>query len=71
MVKELAIAGYDTRAYHFKSTYAMTQKIVESNASTKTGHHWKDGYLPYPQPNTVLEEITAGYAHLYAYGEDK
>ena len=38
VMKELAIAGYDIiQAYHFKSPYTMTQRLVESNAATKTG----------------------------------
>lgn len=72
VVKELAIAGYDIlQAYHFKSPYTLTQRVVDASASNKTGMHWDDGYLPYSQLKTVLEEITAGYAHLYAYGDDK
>ena len=72
VVKELAIAGYDIiQAYHFKSPYTMTQRLVESNSAAKTGINWTDGIIAYTQLKTVLEEVTAGYAHLYAYGEDK
>jgi hypothetical protein len=36
--KRIAIAGYDIiQVYHFKSPYTKTQRLVESNAATKTG----------------------------------
>ena len=49
----------------------MTQRLVEINAVTNTGINWPDGIIAYNQLKTVLEDVTAGYAHLYDCGVDK
>jgi hypothetical protein len=49
--------------------FTMTQRLVESNAATKTEVNWPDVIIAHNQLKTVLEGVTAGYAHLYAYGE--
>ena len=72
IVKELAVAGkYFIQSYHFKSPYPVTPKILDNKESYPAGMLWDDGHITYTQLSTVLDEATAGFAHLYAFGADK
>ena len=33
--------------------------------------NWDDGHIPFNQLSSVLNEVVAGFAHLYAYGDSK
>lgn len=69
VVKELAVVGKNVlQTYHFKKPYNSTHKTLQNNT---TGMHWEDGYIDYSALHTILNEIVAGYTHLYAYGEEK
>jgi hypothetical protein len=72
IVKELAVAGkYFIQSCNFKSPYPATPKILDNNESNPTGVHWDDGHITYTHLATVLDEATARFIHLYAFGADK
>ena len=72
VVKEVAVASSSTlNTFHFTSPYSTNNKVNELNNLNKNGINWNDGYIPYSSLKSILEEATAGYTHLYAYGQDK
>jgi len=67
IVKEISLAGEDViQTFHFKSPYQMAP-----HGSKVNGLSWDDGHLEYDRLYTTLKEAVSGYAHLYAYGDEK
>ena len=72
VVKEIAVVSCNaTNTFHFTSPYSANHKVNEINKLCKNGINWNDGYIPYNSLKLILEEATAGFTHLYAYGQDK
>ena len=44
---------------------------MHAHGSEENGVNWDDGHISYDQLNRVLNEITAPFDHLYAYGSEK
>ena len=44
---------------------------MHANGSEENGLNWDDGHIPYDQLNRVLNESTAPFDDLYAYGAEK
>src|SRR5215468_1652071 len=67
VIKELAIAAEDVlHTFHFKRPYHMSPHASDTN-----GLSWDDGIVDFADLATVLADVIANYAHLYAYGADK
>jgi hypothetical protein len=44
---------------------------MRSHGNCENRLNWNDRYIPYTQLASVLIEATAGFAHLYAFGDSK
>ena len=44
---------------------------MHAQSSKENGLNWDDGHIPYDQLHGMLNEITAPFNHLYAYGSEK
>ena len=66
-VKELSVAGMNVlETIQFQRPYS-----VRPHWNSEIGLNWDDGHFPYNQLSPVLNEVVAGFAHLYAYGDSK
>jgi hypothetical protein len=64
VVKELSIAAKDViNTFHFRSPYKM-----DPHGRVDNGLTWEDGYIEYDKLQTVVSEVVANYARIYAYG---
>jgi len=54
------------QTFLFRAPYHM-----EPHRSEENGLNWNDGFTPYDQVFTILNEAVAIYDHLYAMGNDK
>jgi len=67
ITKELALVSDGVlQTFHFRSPYPMNL-----HRSKDSGLNWSDDHISYYQLHTVLNEITANFDHLYAYGSEK
>jgi len=67
VIKELAVVSDGVvQTFLFRAPYHM-----EPHCSEENGLNWNDGFIPYDQVFTVLNEAVAIYNHLYAMGNDK
>jgi hypothetical protein len=67
VVKELSLAADDViQTWHFTSPYAK-----HNHGSLENGLNWDDGFIPYDQLFTVLNEAVVAYAYLYSRGTGK
>jgi len=67
VMKELSVAGHNVlETFQFQSPYSM-----RPHGNCENGLNWDDGHIPYTQLSSVLNEATASFAHLYAYGDSK
>jgi len=65
--KELCVASaIASETFRFNSPYKMAD-----DGSIKNGINWADGHIEYKELHTVLNEVVAGFAQLYAYGISK
>ena len=63
VIKELAVVS--------DGVLQMLSIIWSLTVSEENGLNWNDGFIPYDQVFTVLNETVAIYDHLYALGNDK
>jgi hypothetical protein len=67
VIKELSVAGENVlQTFHFQSPYPMAP-----HSSRENGISWDDGNLEFKKLYEALSKAVSGYAHLYAYGEEK
>ena len=67
IVKKLALVSDGViQTFLFKAPYPM-----HAHGSDENGLNWDDGHIPYDQLCSVLNEVTAPFDHLYAYGTVK
>jgi len=67
VIKELAVVSDGVvQTFLFRAPYHM-----EPNGCEENGLNWIDGFIPYDQLFTVLNEAVAIYDHLYAMGDVK
>ena len=67
IIKELALVSDGViQTFLFKAPYPM-----HAHGSEENGLNWDDGHIPYDQLYRVLNEVTAPFDHLYAYGNAK
>jgi hypothetical protein len=65
--KEISVAGENViETFHFKNPYPMAP-----HSSPENDISWDDGNLEFVKLYENLSEVVSGYAHLYAYGEEK
>jgi hypothetical protein len=65
--KEISVAGQNAiETFHFKSPYPMAP-----HSSAENFLSWDDGIVDFVGLHETLSEAMSGYAHLYAYGEEK
>ena len=65
--KELAsVSDGVIQTFLFKAPYPM-----HAHGSQENGLNCDDGHIPYDQLYSVLNEVTAPFDHLYAYGTVK
>jgi len=67
IIKELAVVsdGF-VQPFLFRASYHM-----EPHGSEENGLNWNDGFIPYDQVFTLLNEAVAIYDHLDAMGNNK
>ena len=67
VAKEVAIVSKSCmQTHHFKSPYPN----YYHSESEDIGINWDDGFIPYSELFTVLDESTKNFAHVYSYGAD-
>jgi hypothetical protein len=67
VIKEVSLAiRHALNTFHFASPYKMV-----AHGDTEKGINWADGHIPFYQLFNVLNELVAGYTHIYAYWRDK
>ena len=67
VIKELAVVSDGVvQTFLFCAPYHL-----DPHGSDENGLNWNDGFIPYDQLFTVLNEAVAHYDHLYAMGNDK
>ena len=67
VAKEVAIVSKSCmQTHHFKSPYPN----YYHSGSDEIGISWDDGFIPYSELFTVLDESTKNFAHVYSYGTD-
>jgi hypothetical protein len=65
--KEISVAGENAiEIFLFKSSYPMAP-----HSSAENGLSWDYGVVDFIGLHETLSEAVSGYAHLYAYGEEK
>ena len=63
--EEAVVSDVVLQTFLFRAPYHM-----EPHGSEENGLNWKDGFIPYDQVFTVLNEVVAIYDHLYAMGNE-
>ena len=67
VLKELVVLSNGVvQTFLFHAPYHM-----EPHGSEENGLNWNNGFIPYDQVFTVLNEAVAIYDHQYAMGNDK
>jgi len=52
-----------SETFRFKPPYKMANQ-----GSIENGLNWMDSHIEYKELHTVLNEVVAGFDHLYAHG---
>ena len=67
VIKEVAVVSDGVvQTFLFCAPYHM-----DPHGSEENGLNWNEGFIPYDQLFTVLNEAVANYDHLYTMGNDK